>query len=58
MKTRGEAGPDGRTGRRRHGVGEEMESDAGAKTQSETTGSGEGEMKERGSGGDVVGYET
>lgn len=40
--TRGEAGPVGRTGRRSHGVGEEMGSDVGGKTQSEMRGSGEG----------------
>lgn len=40
-KTRGEAGPDGRTGRLSHGDGEEMESGAGEKTRSEMRGSGE-----------------
>lgn len=40
-KTRGEGGPDGRSVRWSHGAGEEMESDAGEKTQSEMRGSGE-----------------
>lgn len=56
--TRREAGPAGRTGRWNHGDGEEMESGVGGKTQSEMRGSDEGGMRERGSGGDVVRYET
>lgn len=56
--TRQEAGPDGRMGRPNHGVGEEMVSDAGEKTQSEMRGSVEDGVQERDSGGDVVGCET
>lgn len=40
--TRGEAGPSGKTETQSHGVGEEMESDVGGKTQSERRESGVG----------------
>lgn len=53
-----EAGPAGRMERWNHGGGEGTENCVGGKTQSEMRGSDGGVKWEKGSCGDVVGYET
>lgn len=57
-RTKEEAGPSGKTETQSHGVSSATESDVGGKTQSERRESGEGGAQEKGSGGDVVEYET